>query len=144
MVAQGYLRWEAYFESVLGEFAEHMGWFFPVVLVVALAISVWTIHSSLRPLKALSARALRIGPNTSDMRLPETELPEQIRPLIRSVNSALDRLEYGLQAQSRFTGNAAHELRTPLAVLPRRAMDLATRGAVNRPGEAIAPRNRPV
>lgn len=142
MVAQGYLHWEAYIESVLSEFAEHMGWVFPAVLVVALFISVWTIRSSLRPLKALSARALRIGPDTSDMRLPETELPEEIRPLIRSVNSALDRLEYGFQAQRRFTANAAHELRTPLAVLTARLSELGSGEAVTQLGEDIARMNR--
>src|SRR3546814_16995097 len=77
MVAQGYLHWEAYIESVLGEFAEHMGWVFPVVLVVALAISVWTVRSSLRPLKALSSRALRFGPNPHHLAPPATDVPAQ-------------------------------------------------------------------
>ena len=142
MVAQGYLHWEAYIESVLSEFAEHMGWVFPVVLIVALTISIWTIRSSLGPLKALSAQALQIGPNTSNMRLPETRLPEEVRPLIRAVNSALDRLEYGFQAQRRFTANAAHELRTPLAVLTARLGELGTGEAVTRLGEDIDRMNR--
>ena len=54
--------------------------------------------------------------NLSDMKMSEDVLPE-FRQFSRSFNQMLDRLDEGFTAQRQFTGNAAHELRTPLALM---------------------------
>ena len=54
--------------------------------------------------------------NLAEMKLDEEVLPE-FRRFSRSFNQMLDRLNEGFTAQRQFTGNAAHELRTPLALM---------------------------
>lgn len=92
--------------------------FIPMLIPLALVLAaVWlTLHLSLNPLRKISARAAGIGPSTLHERLPTLALAE-VAPLIDSFNIALDRLESAWSAQKAFAANAAHELRTPLAVV---------------------------
>jgi two-component system sensor histidine kinase QseC len=79
---------------------------------------IWGVSSwSLRPLARASAAARRIGPLAPGARLSRAGLPAEITPLVDAVNGALDRMAEAFEAERRFTENAAHELRTPLAVL---------------------------
>jgi signal transduction histidine kinase len=120
VVAQNQVHTDVLIDTLLGEFGEHIGWMLAASFVLTLAMGVWTIRSSLRPLNALSARAAEIGPRSAGLRLPIEEVPGEIRALVIAVNHALERLDRGFEAQRRFTASAAHELRTPLAVLTAR------------------------
>jgi two-component system sensor histidine kinase QseC len=85
--------------------------------VAALAL-IWAVSSwSLRPLQKVSRQARAVGPHAPAARLSREGLPSEITPLVDAVNGALDRMTEAFSAERRFTENAAHELRTPLAVL---------------------------
>jgi signal transduction histidine kinase len=103
--------------AVFNEFVADGGWLIIVFLLVQLGISVFTVRRELRPLNRLSALAGKINPGNSNIRLPQLGVPQEILPLVGAVNSALDRLDEGMQQQREFTANAAHQLRTPLTVL---------------------------
>ena len=103
--------------AVFNEFMTDGEWLIFVFLLAQLGISVFTVRRGLRPLVALSRLAGAINPGSSNIRLPQAGVPQEISPLVAAVNSALDRLDDGMQQQREFTANAAHQLRTPLTVL---------------------------
>ena len=72
---------------------------------------------ALRPLRTFVAQVEKVQPNNlADMKITEEVLPE-FRQFSDSFNQMLERLDEGFTAQRQFTGNAAHELRTPLALM---------------------------
>ena len=72
---------------------------------------------ALKPLHSFAAQVEKVEPNNlTDMKITEEVLPE-FRQFSRSFNQMLERLNNAFAAQRQFTGNAAHELRTPLALM---------------------------
>ena len=88
-----------------------------LIMVLAAVLLVWFgISRGLTPLQKLqaeiAARSLR------DLRpVPEDHAPEEVRPVIASLNTLLNNLAAAIDGQQRFLANAAHQLRTPLAGL---------------------------
>ena len=99
------------------EFMKEAAWSFPLFAAVVLGTVVVTVRTSLAPLKKASDRASRIDPTSPGVRLDNVGVPSELLSLVAAINEALDRLERGFETQRRFTGDAAHELRTPLAIL---------------------------
>ncbi len=89
--------------------------------VVFLLVFLVTVHITLRralaPLSAASEAARRITPRTLDERMSEAQQPVEIRPMVQAFNQALDRLAHGFRTQQEFLASAAHELKTPLALI---------------------------
>lgn len=72
---------------------------------------------ALKPLRAFAGQVERVQPdNLSEIRLSE-DVPTELQRCSASFNDMIVRLGEGFSAQRQFTGNAAHELRTPLALL---------------------------
>lgn len=72
---------------------------------------------ALKPLRAFAAQVERVQPdNLSEIRLSE-DVPAELQRCSASFNNMIARLGEGFSAQQQFTGNAAHELRTPLALM---------------------------
>ncbi|GAA5067415.1 sensor histidine kinase [Lysobacter panacisoli] len=98
-------------------------------------LTVWVvIGRSLRPLTALR-QTLQARPPLDLTPLHAPRLPSEFTPLVGAFNDQLDRVDQALQNERRFIADAAHELRTPLAVLSAHA-DLARRAATGEERDA--------
>lgn len=97
------------------------GWIVTVIVtILSSVIAHFFSGHSLRPLKKLSRQAEQVRmENLADARLSGDTIPE-FQTLSRSINQMLERLSEAFEAKRQFTGNAAHELRTPLALMQTR------------------------
>jgi signal transduction histidine kinase len=118
------------------------GWLLVPFVALMLLVNLLTIRAALKPLADVSRMASEIGPETADLRLPEEGQPREVMTLTQSVNRALERLDQAFQIQRRFTADAAHELRTPIAVLNARLDWLGNGEAVAALRQEIAGMNR--
>jgi signal transduction histidine kinase len=90
-----------------------------VLAVVGLVIE-YALSRALRPLAGIGAAVLQR--RDFDLTpLPYEELPSELSPLVQSFNHMLRRLDGAVESERRFIGDAAHELRTPLAALQAQA-----------------------
>lgn len=88
-----------------------------VLLVVFGACAHYTLKHTLKPLRELSESAAAISPRSLQARLNDTNVPTEIAPMVNSFNQVLERLEHGYRVQQEFLATAAHELKTPLALI---------------------------
>jgi two-component system OmpR family sensor kinase len=93
--------------------------FFPMI-VIGLLVTWNTVRAALRPLQHASDEAAAISMDRPDSRVSTDRLPAEILPLVTAINKAIGRLQAALAQQRRFSANAAHQLRTPLAILRTR------------------------
>src|SRR5262249_54847624 len=107
-------------DDIVDLFFYRVGWVTAPILLLLLAIDIAIFRRALKPLVHASERVQTIGPMQTDVRLPVEGIPEEIRPLVVAVNRALDRLDEGSGRRREVTADAAHELRTPLAILRTR------------------------
>lgn len=89
-------------------------------LLLAIAVTWLTIRRNLRPLRRASDEARAVSVEKPGQRMSTRGMAAEILPVIDAVNRALARLEGAISQQKRFMADAAHELRTPLAVLRAR------------------------
>ena len=88
-----------------------------IVALPLLALLIWfVVGRGLAPLTGLAHSLAARGPRALGP-LPEAELPDELRPLVASLNDLLDRLGHALERERAFIADAAHELRTPLTAV---------------------------
>jgi signal transduction histidine kinase len=93
---------------------------FAVLSIAAVLIVPRLIRRELRGLKSAAEQAGRIDINARGTRLPSSDVPGEIRTLVDAVNGGLERLDTSYELRERFLADAAHELRTPIAILQTR------------------------
>ncbi|BDU18117.1 sensor histidine kinase [Lysobacter auxotrophicus] len=99
--------------ELLSHAAKQLG---PAIAVSIVAIP-FAIRRALAPLRQAAAKAAKIRIETLDQRLSSTAVPPEIHPFVSAINQLLERLEREVGLVQVLVGNAAHELRTPVAIL---------------------------
>lgn len=104
--------------------------------LVSLLATPWIVRRSLAGVARIANEAQRIGAGGRGTRLGEDGVPVEIVPLVRAVNDGLGRLDESYERQRRFIASAAHELRTPIAIL-RVKVDAAQEASTRKLGADI-------
>ena len=101
-------------------------WFRDYLVVggTMLAGVLFLLFLLIRSLRRLARVAQSLDPQAPSHRLPEKGLPIEILPMVRAINQMIARMDKANEEQAFFLAAAAHELRTPLAVLRARLESL--------------------
>ena len=89
----------------------------PVALLLVGGAAWFLASRALRPVEALTHATERVTARGLDQRLPATGHDQEFRRLVTVFNEMMDRLERSFHQATRFSGDASHELKTPLALL---------------------------
>jgi signal transduction histidine kinase len=99
----------------------------PILLLMSIVTIVtipWIIRREFFALSAIARTAESIDIDKRGYRLPDGDIPREVQPFVHAVNGALQRLDDGYERHKRFILDAAHELRTPVAILQTRVETL--------------------
>lgn len=89
----------------------------PIVILLAALGGHFMSRKALRPVAVLATEARRINDRNLDIRLPVTDAKDEISDLSQTLNQMLERIDKAFASVRTFTGNASHELRTPISLL---------------------------
>ena len=96
-----------------------------VILPLAVVLVWFALSRGIKPLSRLQQR-IRKRESTDLSPIDERDVPDEVAPLVRSINELLGRLDQSIRTQKQFLADAAHQLKTPLAGLRMQA-ELAER-----------------
>jgi two-component system heavy metal sensor histidine kinase CusS len=89
----------------------------PTVLVVVAIGGRWVARQALGPVEEIRQAAARISPQHLDERLPVPPAKDEIAGLVSVLNETFEHLQRSFEQSIRFSADASHHLKTPLAVL---------------------------
>ena len=99
-----------------------------LLLAATVLLALWGIRRGLLPLQELAGQAGLVSAHNWELHLPEDARQiKELRPLTQSMTTMLARLQHSFDQQRDFLGNAAHELKTPVAVLKSTLQSLLQR-----------------
>lgn len=88
-----------------------------ILWLTAAVLGRWLCRRGLAPMAHMADAALDMGAADLGQRLPDPGTGDELGALHRSFNGLLDRLQEAFERQRQFTGNASHQLRTPLTAM---------------------------
>jgi signal transduction histidine kinase len=98
------------------------------LLLSTLALAIWQVRRGLVPLKQLATNASHVTPHNWEFKAPEDAVSTvELAPLAQSMTTMLEGLRTAFVQQREFLGNAAHELKTPVAILKSTMQSLLQR-----------------
>lgn len=111
-------------------FAVIQGVLLPLALALPLLALVgwWAVRQGLAPLRKLSDLLGQRRPQALES-VAVADLPSEMKPMVQALNDLFERIELMMMSERRFTADAAHELRTPIAGI--RAQAQVAMGAVD-------------
>jgi signal transduction histidine kinase len=95
-----------------------------LMTVATVLVTPFAVRRAMTGLGKAAREAEHIDIDRSGVRLSTDRVPAEVVPFVKTVNQALDRLDRGFERHKRFLADAAHELRTPIAILTTRVSAL--------------------
>ncbi len=104
-------------EAMQQDLLQVMLWVAPAMGLLVFGLGWWLGQRAMRPVSALTAAAERIDAAAPEERLPLLDASREIVRLTQVLNDSYDRLQAAYASAARFSADASHQLKTPLAVL---------------------------
>src|SRR5690606_15924400 len=101
--------------------------------LLAIGLLYFLLQWTLRPIRTAAKMAEDIGPHAPDQRISLDKLPAEVLPLARAANAGVERLSQAYAYERKLVSDAAHALRTPLAVLSLRLQKCKNEGLADWP-----------
>ena len=110
--------------ALLSAYMPQMLFMFAPALLAAVIVAPLAVRSALRGVRSAADAASAIDVGSLNQRLDPDAAPLEVSPFVVAINRLLERVHEGVRRREMFVANAAHELRTPVAVLSARIGDL--------------------
>lgn len=121
--------------ATMHDYAQVGAWLLTVMVGLSAAIGLGLSRVALRPVRSIRDTANHISSDNLSERIPVGEVRDEISELALLLNRMFDRLESAFDQIRRFTGDASHELKTPLSLIRLQAEKLLVEGSLNAANE---------
>ncbi len=98
-------------------FRRYLAMFAPLILLVASGVGYWVSGRALSPVDAITRTARNITGSNLSSRLEQLNTGDELQRLSDTLNEMLGRIEAAFLRVTQFTGDASHELRTPISLI---------------------------